>query len=107
MLRPLSILILLGCLAGPVLASSAPPWVKSAAAAKIPNYESKVSSVVLLNQSATKVGSSGRAETEYRYVVRILSREGAPAARKDVHFDDETTIVKIRAWHIRPDGSVV
>jgi transglutaminase-like putative cysteine protease len=94
-------------LSGIGLASTAPQWVKTASASPIKPYDKSINYVVLLDEQATTVGSGGGAETRFRYVIKLLSREGRSAARRDVYYDQETTISAMRAWHIRPDGRVV
>src|SRR5215472_10185296 len=88
-------------------ASNAPKWVKQAAGAAGGQYDKSVPSVVLLDERITTVSKSGRAVSRYRYVVRLLTRDGRSDARRDVHYDDETSISKIHAWHMRPDGKVL
>jgi len=99
--------VLMVLLATGAQAAKLPKWVKQAAGVSIREYDKSVSSVVLLDERITTVNKAGRALSGYRYVVRLLAREGRSDARRDVHYDDETSIGKIHAWHIRPDGKVV
>jgi transglutaminase-like putative cysteine protease len=98
---------MISALAATGYASSTPKWVKAAIAAPANSYDRSVSYIVLLDEQATTVGKSGSAETRFRYVVKLLSREGRSAARREVYYDQETSLGKMRAWHLRPDGKTV
>jgi transglutaminase-like putative cysteine protease len=98
---------MISALAATGYASSTPKWVKAAIAAPANSYDKSVSYIVLLDEQATTVGKSGSAETRFRYVVKLLSREGRSAARREVYYDQETSLGKMRAWHLRPDGKTV
>ncbi|HKV42219.1 MAG TPA: DUF3857 domain-containing protein [Blastocatellia bacterium] len=83
-----------------------PAWVKSAISTKQPSYDQNVLYVVLLDEAATMVYPSGKAETRYRYVVRLLAPGGREASRREVYYDQDTSISRMHGWHIKPDGKV-
>jgi transglutaminase-like putative cysteine protease len=91
-----------------VHAASLPRWAKAAAATQFKgNLDKSTPFIVLLDEAVTTVSKSGKAETRYRYVARILTGEGRSAARREVYSDEETTISEIRGWHLTPAGKIV
>jgi transglutaminase-like putative cysteine protease len=85
----------------------APAWLKQAAAQHAPTYKRDVPAVVLLKESTATVETDGRMTTVSNYVVRILTREGRAYASSVVNYDVSTDKVReMRAWLIRPDGSI-
>lgn len=99
--------IVLSTLASVAQASSTPQWVKSAISTSGNSYDKGISYVVLLDEQSTTVSRSGSAETRFRYIIKVLSRDGRLAARREVYYDQETSLGRMRAWHIRPDGKIV
>lgn len=109
LLRSLKLFLIVAITAVPVLAAGddTPPWLRQAAAMKVPPYDKRVSSVVLVDESVMTVGEDGRVTTVSSYAVRILSQEGRGSAMAVVGY--ETDIGKIRdfrAWLIRPAGTI-
>jgi hypothetical protein len=100
-------LLLLSAASAPVFADDAPGWLRQAAMIQEPTFDKKVSSVVLVDDSAIIVGEDGKLTTVSTYAVRILNREGRDEAVAEVGY--ETDIEKVRdfhAWLIRPSGQV-
>src|SRR5262249_58096778 len=61
-------------------AVSLPRWVKTAAATPFNgNLDRSTPYIVLLDEAVTTVSKTGKAETRYRYVARILTGEGRAA----------------------------
>jgi len=95
--------------AAPAFASGedAPAWLRQAAALPIGNYDKKVSSVVLVDESIMTVGDDGRVTTVSTFAVRILTREGRNAAvALNGYATDTGKVNDLRAWLIRPSGQV-
>lgn len=85
----------------------APVWLKQVAAASAPAYDKRVPAVVLHDESVMTVAPDGRITNVSTFAVRILAREGRGYASAVAYYETGTDKVKeIRAWLIRPDGSV-
>jgi transglutaminase-like putative cysteine protease len=86
----------------------APDWLREASAAKIPAYEAKVPSVVLLKDTRVTVDESGRIVTSTREAIRILSREGRAHAYASQVYESGTSRVRdIKAWMLAPSGDLL
>ena len=84
-----------------------PSWLQQAAAQKTPAYDKSVPAVVLLKEAQVTVSEDGRLTTTTTYAVRILTREGREEAVAAEPYDTATGKVReMKAWLIRPDGSV-
>ena len=84
-----------------------PAWLQQAAAQKAPAYDRSVPAVVLLKEAQVSVSEDGRLTTTTTYAVRILAREGREEAIAAEPYDTATGKVReMKAWLIRPDGSV-
>jgi hypothetical protein len=103
----LTILALL-VVAAPAVAApgdETPPWVKQAAAIKVPAYDKEVPAVVLVDESNTTISSDGRVTEIYNFAIRILRREGRSYAGGSVGYNPNVSKVKeFRAWLIRPNA---
>lgn len=100
-------LFLLSAASGPVFADDAPDWLRRAAMIQVPTFDKKVSSVVLVDDSAMIVSEDGRLTTVSTYAVRILNREGRDEAVAAVGYETDTGKVRdFHAWLIRPSGQV-
>ena len=87
------------------LGDDAPSWLRNAAALKVPIYDKKVSTVVLVDESTMVVAEDGRVTTTSLYAVRILNREGRSSAIAEANYEtDFTKIRELRAWMIQPSG---
>jgi hypothetical protein len=85
----------------------APDWLRQAADLKVTNYDKKVSTVVLVDQSNMVVAEDGRVTTTSLYAVRILNQEGRNAAVASVGYEtDYGKVRELRAWMIQPSGKV-
>ncbi|HEY6333515.1 MAG TPA: DUF3857 domain-containing protein [Blastocatellia bacterium] len=97
--------VLASVLSSTAQASSKPPqWVRNALSSPAHSYDKTVGYEVLLDEQFTTVGKNGSAETRFRYVIKILTTEGRAAARHEVYYDQETSVGKMSAWHVHPDG---
>ena len=85
-----------------------PAWLKQAASAPAPAYEKDVSGVVVNDESVVTVSEDGRIMTVTTYAVRMLTRAGFGYASAAARYDTDSggKVNEIRAWLIRPDGSV-
>ncbi|MEW6207964.1 MAG: DUF3857 and transglutaminase domain-containing protein [Acidobacteriota bacterium] len=93
-------------LAAAARADTAPTWVMAALKTPAVDYDNSAPYVVLMDERVTTVRDSGRAETRWRSVVRILTQEGRAAARREIYYDSQIHISDLRAWHIRSDQRV-
>jgi transglutaminase-like putative cysteine protease len=89
-------------------ADDVPAWLKAAAAASAPTYSKDVPGVVVNDESTVTVGEDGRVTTVTTYAVRLLTRAGLGRASAVAHYDTDSggKVLEMRAWLIRPDGSV-
>lgn len=85
-----------------------PVWLKQAAAAAVPPQEKEVSGVVVNDEATLTVGLDGRATTVTTFAVRFLTRAAFERATAAAGYDTDSggKVVELRAWLIRPDGSV-
>ena len=94
-------------LAGACFADEPPVWFKQAAATSVPPYGKDVHAVTLHDESRKTVEEDGRITTVTQSVVRILSREGRREAIARIVYNTDTEKVKeMRAWMIRPPGTL-
>jgi len=89
-------------------ADDVPAWLKQAASASVPTYEKEVPAVVLYDEAMITVSADGRIRTSKSYAVRILTRQGASFAQaaEEYNTGSQGKIVDMKAWLIRPGGSV-
>jgi len=88
------------------LGDEVPLWLQQAAARKVPVYDKKVSTVVLVDESTMTVGEDGRVITVSCYAVRILNQDGRRNAAAFVGYEtDRGKVREFRAWLVRPGGS--
>lgn len=99
-------LMVLFAFAASARADTAPQWVMAALKTPKADYDNSVPYIVLLDEHVTTVRDSGRSETRWRSVIRILTQEGRVAARREVYYDSQIHISDLRAWHIRSDQKV-
>jgi transglutaminase-like putative cysteine protease len=86
-------------------ADSAPDWMRSAAAERVPDYDKDTVAVILLDETETTVHDNGQIETLHRVAVRLLR----PEAKRDygqvtVPFDKDEKILSLKAWTIESNG---
>jgi hypothetical protein len=99
--------LLLSASSSPAFNDDAPAWLRQAAALPVPTYDTKVSTVVLVDNSTITVGENGLITTVATYAIRILNREGRDEAVAAVGYETDTGKVKdFHAWLIRPSGQV-
>jgi hypothetical protein len=94
--------------AAPAAGDEVPAWLKQAAAATAPPYAKDVPGVTLHDEAVVSIGEDGRMTTLTTYAVRILTREGRGLASAAEVYNTDTggKVRELRAWLIRPDGSV-
>jgi transglutaminase-like putative cysteine protease len=100
------LVVSLPVLATRAIADSVPEWVRAASDKPLPEYERGVSFAVLLEERVTTIKESGRAETRWRYVVRVLTREGRASARREIYYDSQVRLDDLHGWHVRSDQKV-
>jgi hypothetical protein len=109
-LKLLILFLLLGVIALEVKASTlneAPAWLQQANSITPPSYDRDVPAVVLLNEKTITVDNEGKINTVARYAIRILSREGRRyAVASEMYLTNAGKVRDLRAWVIRPGGSV-
>lgn len=102
--------VVLAASVAPALATGddVPAWLQQSAAITTPPYKVKdVPAVVLYDEATVTVGDDGRVTTVANYAVRVLTREGRGLAAAAIHYDEGTDKVReMRAWMIRPNGTV-
>jgi transglutaminase-like putative cysteine protease len=84
-----------------------PTWLRQAAAASAPTYESKVPAVVLLKDCSVVVSEDGRIVKTTNYAVKILTREGRGEAHAaEPYLTQSGKVREFKAWLISPSGAV-
>lgn len=105
--RLLGLCFTLLLLAAPTVAlgDEPPAWLRQAAAIKVPTYDKKISSVVLVDESNMVVAEDGRVTRTSLYAVRILTREGRDSAVAAESYEtDFGKVREIKAWMIPASG---
>ena len=104
---PLFALMLLAAATPAAAADDVPAWLRQAAAAAVAPQGKDVPGVVVNDESRVTVGEDGRVTTVTTFAVRLLTRAGFGRAAASAGYDTETgKVSEMRAWLIRPDGSV-
>lgn len=81
-----------------------PAWLAEASLRQVP-LEKDTAAVVLHDEQICTVSSSGRMTTKTRRAVRIVTRDGRPAARALILYDSSTDkVTEFKAWLVQPDG---
>ena len=84
--------LVLACLCCPCLAAERPPsWLTELASGQVPEYDSEVGAVVLLNEHTVTVEPDGKVTTSVRKAIKVLTREGRREARGDCCRSPDTT----------------
>ncbi|MBI1765846.1 MAG: DUF3857 domain-containing protein [Acidobacteria bacterium] len=84
-----------------------PAWLRQAAAVTPPAYPKEVKAVVLHDETRKTVDDDGRITTWDYYAVRILARDGrGEAVARAGYTTGSEKIKEMRAWLLRPDGTV-
>ena len=93
--------------ATPAPGDEVPAWLKQAAGTSAPAYDKKVEVVVLHDEGTMTVNPDGRVTNVATFAIRVLTRDGRRAATAYTSYATGTDKIKeMRAWLIRPDGSV-
>lgn len=100
----LAFLFLLALAPGAHAAVSAPDWVKTAAAQKLPAYPTETKAVVVLQETVYTVLPNGSAERHVRRVVKILRPQGRERGVAYVFFNRDEKLNYFHVWSIGPDG---
>ena len=104
-----ALLLLASALPAPAAAADdVPAWLKQAAAAAAPPQERDVPGVIVNDESTVTVGEDGRVTTVTTFAVRLLTRAGFGRATAAARYNTDSAgkVLEIRAWLIRPDGTV-
>jgi hypothetical protein len=85
-----------------------PAWLRQAASAPVPPQEKEVTGVIVNDEATRTIGEDGRARTVTTFAVRFLTRAsfGRAVAAAGYNTDSGGKVLELRAWLIRPDGSV-
>jgi hypothetical protein len=85
-----------------------PAWLRQAAAAPVPPQDKDVGGVIVNDEATLTVGEDGRATTVTSFAVRLLTRASFARAVAAAGYDTGSggKVSELRAWLIRPDGSV-
>ena len=99
--------LVLACLCSPCLAAERPPaWLTELASSRIPEYDSEVGAVVLLNEKTVTVEPDGKVTTSVRKAIKVLTREGRREARGMVVYRrDSGRVRRLRAWTLYSSGA--
>jgi transglutaminase-like putative cysteine protease len=88
-------------------AKDAPDWLVRAAATTLPEYDNKVSHVVLHDELAIELNGSGGFKKTRNYALKIMKKEGrAGALAKEIYKTDTDRVREFRAWLLPPDSDV-
>jgi transglutaminase-like putative cysteine protease len=86
---------------------SAPAWLTQAAAARVPAYDKDIPAVVLYDERIVNLSSDGQLTMTSNFAVRLLNREGKIFAKAaEVYLQSSSKVRDLKAWLIRPNGSV-
>ena len=92
-------------LSSPVLADTAPEWLRAAAHQTLPEYPKDTIAVVLLDEEQTTVKDNGDIETRHRLAYKLLRPEARDKyGYAAVQFNNETKVSFFKAWTITADG---
>ena len=83
-------------------AEDAPSWVRDAAAQTVPDYSSKVTSVVLLQEEMVTVDADGRRVMRERGAVKILQLGGESIEAGRSYNTKNGRIRDFQGWLISP-----
>ena len=86
-------------------ADSPPEWLKEVASRQIPDYESDVEAVVLLDDETVRIDGAGRVTVSRRGAIRVLQRGGdRRAAERIVYTTDTDRVRQLEGWIVFPSG---
>src|SRR5258707_1810601 len=88
-------------------AEDAPSWVREAAAQTVPDYPSKVNSVVLLQEEIVTVDVDGRRVMRERGAVKILQPGGESVQSYRTYNVKNGRIRDFQGWLIPPAGEAI
>ena len=105
--RAAALALILACLCSPCLAAERPPsWLTELASSQVPEYDSEVGAVVLLDEKTVTVEPDGKVTTSVRKAIKVLTREGRQEARGVVIYrSDSGKVRRLRAWTLYPSGA--
>lgn len=85
----------------------APGWLTTSSKAASPQYPKEVPAVVLHNEQIVNVDSTGLMTVTTMRSVRLLTRDGRSSANAGaLYLRSSSKVKEIRAWIIRPNGTV-
>lgn len=88
-------------------AEDAPSWAREAASQTVPDYSSKVTSVVLLQEEMVTVDGDGRRVMRERGAIKILQPGGDPIEAGRSYNTKNGRIRDFQGWLISPGGKAV
>ena len=105
--KPWAAALVFACIGSSSLAAKqAPSWLTELASSQVPEYDSEVGAVVLLNERTVTVELDGKVITSVRKAVRVLTREGRREAHGAVIYRrDSGKVRRLRAWMLYPSGA--
>jgi hypothetical protein len=105
--RLICIWAVLCCGVSGAVADEAPAWLRQATAANLPEYDKKVSYVVLQDESRITVDAAGLVTRAGTFAIKILRKEGrVNATAQEIYKTDTDKIREFRAWLIQSNGEV-
>jgi len=81
-----------------------PGWLRDLARQTVPQYGSKVNTVVLLSEENKVVSDTGRITTNSRSAIRILARQGVDVVFSEQYDTNGGKVRDFHAWMIAPSG---
>lgn len=88
-------------------AEDAPSWAREAASQTVPDYSSKVTSVVLLQEEMVTVDADGRRVMRERGAIKILQPGGESIQRYRTYNVKNGRIRDFQGWLIPPGGKAI
>lgn len=105
--RLIAVWVVLYCSVLGAMAKDVPMWLRQASAAELPEYDKKVSFVVLNDESKITVSEEGRITRTNTFAIKILRKEGCDrAVAREVYKTDTDKVREFRAWLIQSNGEV-
>jgi len=101
-------LLFLACGAALLAADEPPDWVRQAAAAKVPSYPAKVSTVVLFQEESLTMDPDGRRLMRERKAYKILQPGGGSNLANVRAYNTKSGRIRdVQGWLIPPSGKPV
>lgn len=89
------------------VSESVPGWLQQASKIQPPEYKKDVPAVVLRNEQTVNVDADGMLTISVNHAIKLLTRTGKQwSGASALYLKSSSKVKSIRAWLIRPDGSV-